>query len=467
MPKLFIRIFLSFWLLLALISIATFAAISERLDRRQASLREVAPIARIAEAVAKAQQAADRGGRAALETWLRNVNERQPLPFFLVDDDGRDLLGRELPEYMDVAPGRRVMLFHASASPLSARPPPMLLAGPPPPPVVRLADGTEYLMVPDFGGVTVERLLVANAPFVAIVLAGMVLLSGLVCFLLARHVTQPLTQLQDVIHQWGRGKLAIRTSEGIRARDDELAALARDLDEMAERLHVLIESQQQLVSDVSHELRSPLARLVMASALLRRKSGENCLPELDRIEHEAELLAANINRILFLARLEAENRLLLSVPVDVSALARESVENVAIMHPDGPRLAFQGDDAILVPGDPDLLRTAFENILFNAVKYSRDTDTIDIDVSRHASGTPGVKIRVRDSGPGIPDEMLTKVFERFVRVDPARQTFTGGLGLGLSITKRAISLHGGSVHAANRQPSGLEIVIFLPAAAGT
>lgn len=467
MPKLFIKIFLSFWLLVTWFSATTFVAISEQVASRHARLREAAPLERIAESIAAAQAAADRG-LPALQAWLRETNDSEPVPVFLLDEHGRDLLGRELPAYLDGARRRIEFLPGIPEAPPTMRSKALFLAMPGMPvqvvrdasPLVTLQDGTRYLFLPDFGGVTIGRLIAANAALVMSWFLAMLLSSGLVCFWLARHVTSPLKDLRALIHRWGSGKLAERSAPHIGARNDEFADLARELDDMAARLQALIDSQQQLLSDVSHELGSPLTRLVMAAALLRRRFGMDAFPELDRIEQEAALLGSNIERILFVAKLEAEKGLAARVPVDIGALARKSVDGVALLYPDdAPDIRFCSDGRSIVRGDPGLLRIALDNVLLNAVKYGRREGPIEVEVVRDGSA---VSVHVRDEGPGVPASMLQRIFERFVRVDPARHASTGGLGLGLAIAKHAVHLHDGSIVARNRALRGLEVVMSLP-----
>ena len=246
-------------------------------------------------------------------------------------------------------------------------------------------------------------------------------------------------------------------------RRDEVADLARDFDHMAERLQILISSQNQLLSDVSHELRSPLARLQVALGLARQRQQHQPNAELDRIEHEAECLNELIGQLLSLTRLESDTQLAHSEPVDVATLLAEVAENADFEARAANRqVSIVHSLSATIEANEPLLRSALENVVRNAVRYTDENTSVDITL-QHDPEHPGwLLVQVHDHGPGVPDDMLTNLFEPFVRVGDARDRESGGYGLGLGIAERAIRLHGGVISASNDPNGGLNVRIRLP-----
>ena len=248
----------------------------------------------------------------------------------------------------------------------------------------------------------------------------------------------------------------------------EMVELMRDFDVMAERLEVLVDSQSRLLKDVSHELRSPLARLSVALGLARQKATPEIEGSLNRIELEADRLNQLIQRLLTISRLESGADGLRKSSLSLRELA-EQVCHDAEYESAGRhcRVVTEGEDEFLVEGDPDLLRSAVENVIRNATRYTAEGTTVEVKLERQDGPSGGeMVIHVSDSGPGVPQEALAKIFEPFYRLDDARNRQTGGAGLGLSIADRAIRLHGGQVRASNRKEGGLEVQIRIPTAAG-
>jgi two-component system sensor histidine kinase CpxA len=237
---------------------------------------------------------------------------------------------------------------------------------------------------------------------------------------------------------------------------------------MAERLEGLVDSQSRLLKDVSHELRSPLARLSVALGLARQRATPEIEASLNRIELEADRLNQLIQRLLTISRLESG-----ADGIRKSSLSlRELVEQVAHdaeYESSGRqcRVLADGDDEFLVEADPNLLRSAIENVIRNATRYTAEGTTVEVRLERQ-NGPNGEEmvIRVSDSGPGVPEAALAKIFEPFYRLDDARNRQTGGAGLGLSIADRAIRLHGGQLRASNRKEGGLEVEIRIPTSPG-
>jgi two-component system sensor histidine kinase CpxA len=228
----------------------------------------------------------------------------------------------------------------------------------------------------------------------------------------------------------------------------------------------MVTGERRLLSDISHELRSPLARLTVAAGIARRKGPESVWPMLDRIDVEAERLDDLIGKLLKLARLQQTSQQLEREPVDMTAL----VEGVAAdaefeAKPRGRSVTVQAEPGCRVEGDAELLRSAIENVARNAVRYTPEGSGVEIALGRRREeGEEYAVVSVRDRGPGVPDESLAKLFRPFYRVAEARDRQSGGVGLGLAITERVVSAHGGFARAANAPGGGLLVELFVPAA---
>jgi two-component system sensor histidine kinase CpxA len=294
-----------------------------------------------------------------------------------------------------------------------------------------------------------------------------VLSSGLVCYLLARSLTSPVTRLRRAAQSLAAGDLSARTGAPTVGGRGEMVELMRDFDLMAERLETLVDSQSRLLKDVSHELRSPLARLSVALGLARQRETPEIEASLNRIELEADRLNQLIQRLLTISRLESGADGIRKRRLSLRELV-EQVAHDAEYESTGRqcRVTAEGDE-FLVEADPDLLRSAIENVVRNATRYTAEGTTVEVHLKRqNGSNGEELVIQVSDSGPGVPDEALAKIFEPFYRLDDARNRLTGGAGLGLSIADRAIRLHGGQLRASNRKEGGLEVEIRIPAASG-
>jgi signal transduction histidine kinase len=286
-----------------------------------------------------------------------------------------------------------------------------------------------------------------------------------VCFLLARYLVAPIDRLRHATRRMAGGDLNVRVSQSMRGRHDDLGLLATDLDTMAERVRNLLETKQQLLRDVSHELRSPLARLQLALSLARRQDNPS-ERHLARIACEADRLEQLIARTLKLARLERPAGIVEHVPVDIGELLKNIVTDVAIeADAQGCTVTLQADAALTVSGDLELLRSSFENIIRNAVRYSPPGSQVGITARRMKGPTNReecAEVIIYDQGPGVPEKDLALIFEPFYRVDAARDRAGGGEGLGLAIAARAVGLHNGVIEARNLQTGGLVVSVTLP-----
>ena len=335
----------------------------------------------------------------------------------------------------------------------------------------RLPDGT--VVRPPSLAWRVWSSLVDQPGELALRLFAVFLTAGILCFGLARYLTAPVLRLRDATHQFASGNLGVRVGPAVGKRRDELAELGRDFDVMAERIESLLTTQRQLMSDVSHELRSPLARLNVALALARQRAGEEATGPLDRIEVEAEQLNVLIGRVLALSSFESGasepefasvnlNRLIDDVTVDADFEAKAKEAGVKV----------KTSEPCSVRGDELLLRSAIENVVRNAVLYTASGTDVEIcltfaDMVANDSSGDGTTSRcavisVRDHGPGVSDDQLAHLFEPFYRIADSRDRESGGTGLGLAITERAVRLHGGTVDARNATDGGLIVEIRLP-----
>jgi two-component system sensor histidine kinase CpxA len=457
MHSLYWRIFLAFWAALALILVGTVTvavnATSHRTDR---------PWVQRGQLYAQAARAFESGGAQALKGWLQSLPSEPFGRTFVVGPDGGEMLGRPLPPTLSAAASGAVAGGAHPATPGAIAPIGGAL-------VLVTAGGSTYHVV--IGPVRDSPRLFGEleqpgVPFAILAIALGV--SAAVCLVLARYLASPVDRLRIATRQMAAGDLNVRVQPALRRRQDDLGLLAADLDAMAERLRQLLEARQQLLRDVSHELRSPLARLQLALSLARRERAE---PErhLARIGSEADRLEQLIARTLKLVRLERPAHALEQLPVDVGELLRQIVADVAIEADDrGCHVQLDTGTGLVVSGDPELLRSAFENVIRNAVRYSPSGATVAIRAHRErAEGAEAaVQVSVHDGGPGVPDKDLGLIFEPFYRVDAAREhRGAGGEGLGLAIAARAVALHGGRITARNLEESGLAVTVTLPALA--
>ena len=284
--------------------------------------------------------------------------------------------------------------------------------------------------------------------------------SALMCLVIAHYLTKPIERLRDATHELARGNLDIRAGENLGNRHDEIAELVRDFDTMAGELRTQIQSERNLLSGVSHELRSPIARIRLALALARDASDEERAEMLNRIEQDTIQLDSMLEQILAVARLESGQQqpkfeqLALNEIID-DVLHDAKFEAAAT----GAEISYRPGAEVKVNGDPGLLRSAIENVVRNAIFYSGETGKIEVRLDK---ANAEAVVSVRDNGPGVPESALPLLFKPFYRVDDSRGTNTGGMGLGLAIVRNAVAVHGGSVSAKNVSPHGLEVELRLP-----
>jgi two-component system sensor histidine kinase CpxA len=456
MHKLFWKIFASFWLTLIIFTAALMFAASSYLEhiRTQQDIGSVR--ARLSDYLEQAQAIAQRKGIQELREWLERLDRSEAVPIFLIDEAGQDLLQREIPPDIS-ARLERLERRREHARRMDRKRHRRLE------PIV-LADGSVYHMVPDFQSITLLRIL-QRPRVIALPVTIAALISILACMLLSRYLTLPLERLRRAAQRIAAGDLAQRVAPSMGRRQDEIADLAGAFDGMAERLERAFNAQRQLLSDASHELRSPLARLQVALELARQRSRGDAEEELDRIELEIERLNELIGQLLKFSRLEAGVDAAHIEQVDMRELL-EGVVADAQFEAESKGCKARLDETLeaVVNGNGLLLRSAIENVIRNAVRYTKPGTAVEISMLKDAEKSGGIIIHVRDHGPGVPQEILPHLFEPFVRVEAARDRYSGGHGLGLAIADRAIRLYGGSIAARNEHDKGLNVLIHLPLA---
>ena len=448
MHSLYWRIFLSFWLALALILVGTVTvAVNVAIQKRSER-----PWIQREQLYTQAEQAFRTGGPDSLKSWLNGMRNQEPFNrIFVVDPSGRELLHRPLPGFIR-SPHDSPSQPDRTTAPIAPIGGALVLAGP---------TGPYHVIV---GPLALKQRLFGDleqpgVPTATLTIALVV--SGVICFLLARYLVAPVDRLRLVTRQLAAGDLNVSVSGSLKGRQDDLGLLAADLDSMAGRLRSLLESKEQLLRDVSHELRSPLARMQLALSLARRtQSGVE--RHLDRIACEADRLEQLIARTLTLARLERTSDGVERVPIDVGDVLTNIVADVAIeAEAQGCSVALNTDPALWVCGDIELIRSTFENVIRNAIRYSPSGSQVGID-AHPGAGHTHAEIVVRDQGPGVPEKDLALIFEPFYRVGAARDRAGGGEGLGLAIAARAVAVHGGAIEASNVPGGGLSVCIELP-----
>jgi two-component system, OmpR family, sensor histidine kinase CpxA len=450
--SLFVKIFLSYWVAQALFFIlAMLVATALRPSREISNLQ-----AQEQKFLADALQAHQSGGDTATWRYLRNVHDTQHVRVFIFDETGKDILDRRPPEWMDHA--RRGEMRPADTFWGRFKPMQFLRAS------MTGPDGHHYVMITEMAPEPHPFFFFHGAPGMGLMIG--IISSGLVCYLLARYLTSPIVRLRAATQRLAEGDLSARAGLPRSGRHDETAELMRDFDHMAERLENLVAAQRRLLTDISHELRSPLARLNVALELARQRSGSEAAGALDRIDRESTRLNEMIQRLLTLVRLEAGEDALEKSPVSLQQLIAEIARDAAFEAQSRHcQVKVAIADDCVVMGSASLLHSAIENVVRNAIRYTDEGTSVEVRLEqRPLAGRDDAVVLVSDHGPGVPEDTLDKLFRPFYRIDDARRRQTGGAGLGLSITARAVSLYGGSVRASNRPQGGLAVEIRLPLA---
>lgn len=377
-----------------------------------------------------AKQAFLNGGKSGLDTYLESQHFLYPKIRFFFLDKGRDLVTG--------ADRSRLLAMARSAWTRFSIGSPVIVAVP--------SAGSEQALIVYVSAENALR----YWPYFLLLLAVIALL----CWALTFQFASPLNNLSGVVRRFGAGDLTVRVNS---RRHDEIGDVGRAFDQMANRIETLLTAERRLLQDISHELRSPLARLSFAAELARTSSDREGAAL--RVNKEIERLVDLVESLLEVTRAEGDPAARTLTNVAFDELIRELIEDCGIeAAARNCRFILKGSSALNLRADPELLRRAIENILRNAIRHAPAGSEIDVTLQ---SGAANASLSVRDYGSGVPADALANIFRPFFRVDSSRDTATGGVGLGLAIAQRAILVHHGQVRAENAEP-GLRVSIDLP-----
>jgi signal transduction histidine kinase len=470
MRTLFIKIFLSFWLAMALTSIAYSILVlkteigqgsklrqSVRADRRQVAGEMLTLFGQVAPALY------EKKGPVSLDRYAVKAAGATEPRAFLFDAKGRPLgADRDIPPAVLAAAAEAAQSgslksgtskeYIALAQPVAGPAGPSYIAAVGMVALPSWAAQRWEPIVRSFG----IRMLVA------------LLFGGIICYVLAWRLTAPIRRLRTAAQRLASGDLSARVGEARGKRGDEVADLGLDLDRMAERIETLMESQRRLVRDVSHELRSPLARFNVALGLARQHCSSAADRYFDRIEQDAGRLNELIGELLSLSLMESGAEQFVRAPLALDSLVAHVARDADFeAESRGKNVVIIACEPLTVNGNGELLRRALENVVRNAVRYTGDGMVVEIALRKvQEEGGGHAVITVRDFGPGVPEAALDKLFLPFYRVGDARDRQSGGTGIGLAITERSVRLHRGTVTASNAAGGGLLVEIRMPVAAG-
>lgn len=442
-----LKLFWWFWLTAAIAVVASHMigklAEEEQFRNRGETMGEIAALYG-----EKAVSIFDRSGSGAALDYITGLQRTIRITGYLFDENGKEMLGQPVPDYIGeiLAEARKkngpARSFERGrplfAVPLESRPG-RIFAG-----------ALPNLFKEKSSAATLYRLLAA------------VFAAALLSWILAVRLTRPLKELGKTMRAFAAGSLDAREKRAARRKDD-IGVLARDFNAMADRIEELLKGQRRLLADVSHELRSPLTRLGVGLELARRNIPEGNGDAYDRMETELARVEGLIASLLKLSRLDALDRPEVRQPIDLSALLGQIAEDgdfEGAAH--GRGVSADILPGVTITGDPALLRSAVENLVRNALRYSPEGETVVLSLKLRDE--EWIRILVEDRGPGVPEGELENIFTPFHRVERARERTLPdeGCGLGLAIAGRAAALHGGTVTAQNRPEGGLAVEIVLP-----
>ncbi|MBF0193374.1 MAG: HAMP domain-containing protein [Magnetococcales bacterium] len=374
------------------------------------------------------------GIKSLLEALLQHKYRDQ---LIIVDDQNREILGRPVPPFHKNLPGKidRIKMADPLVTQSLEGRTYYLYAGPPRPSLLRLISLFPWLFV------------------------MLIIVSAVVVFLIARHFTRPIQQLRETSLKLAEGNMSSRCPSPPTLLPDELNSLSQDFNFMAERLENLFYAHKRLLRDVSHELRSPLARIRLASELVK-PNGSDSQDNLNHLKMDLERLDELISQVLILSRPDHLKPIQQEDWIDLVGLIQTVVENVnyeAIQLNKHFETSFC--EETIIKGDGRQLSSAMENIIRNALRHTPDKGWIKVQARKNSEI---ISIQILDQGEGVPDDQLEQIFKPFFRSDEARDRERGGSGLGLAIAARIIADHHGKITAKNRSEGGLEMTIDLP-----
>ena len=456
MRNLYWKLFLFFWLAITLMIFSSAWFTSELAGEVSADYQTQGLLKDSANAAAIIYQT---GNMAALKAWLYYLKTQHGIDAFLTQQTDQNhlvFLGEPLFE------SQEERLYHQKAIREKLVHMPLPLQKP-------LREGDVLVSSPIAEKNNIYRLILAKPPVTQSLFAAnwqtllirllfASFISGIICYILSRYLTKPLAMLRSAARKIGSGQLSIRVLPKIGKRRDEIYELASEFDLMTKQLELSTASQQRLLRYISHELRSPLARLRVALELLRKRLGPQIpTTELNRMSLESERLNELIHEILTLARLDLPKQNQRFVLVNLTELLKDVINDVNFEIQKTPlKVSITSKEFYQIMGNPHVLRSAFENIIRNAITHAKTNVDVGLSLKNHPKA--GVLITIRDYGKGIVKEDLPKLFEPFYRTETSQK----GYGLGLTIVKKTIKLHHGTIQMTNHPQGGLLVSIFLP-----
>ena len=452
MPKLFWKIFLWFWGAMLIVNGAlVFSVFSIRSVAEQNHAQLMMSLQ-----ARKAAEIFESQSPKPFVDNLRDFGQAADMHFSLYRSDGSDVLGAP------TDPTTRLWVSEAAQDEKTHFPkrygPPLMLQATTGP------SGAKYILSAEHASLPFAHFVRGGIGTQSLRLLAVALAAALVCLALAHYIASPILHLQSVSRRIATGDLTARVRKRLTSGRDEIAGLSRDFNLMAEQIETLLHSQSQLLQAISHEMRSPLARLTLAAGLAKGTRPPESDGLLERIETEAERIEQMLAQLLTLARLDRGAMSFPRIPVELSLLLTDIVSDASFeAFAVNRSVVLTHADSCLVNGSDALLRSAIENVIRNAIRYTRQSSTVEVSLKlRNAEEQDFAVIHVKDEGPGVPYAELSQIFKPFYRVSSARERETGGTGLGLAITDRAVQLYHGSVAARNRIEGGLDVEIRLP-----
>jgi len=456
MRSLFVKIFLGFVVVVILVgtSLETSSILANYYEVRwQMVLHSIMPME-----AEKCARLYEQSGKQAVEDYLDELQKQRSVRFYFFDEDGNSLIDRGAPEIILRLAKSKEGLERTARQNLSMVDPRRgigmrLVPGPSGKRYVLAFQQSPNLIMPVSEAV-------GTHPYLRLLVVG--LLGTGLCLLLTLHITKPIRRLRAATQNIASGKLKTRVDKSVRRRHDEIGMLGRDFDQMANQIEALVAAQRELLGDVSHELRSPLARMIVALGLLKQASPDEAVEYLNRINTEAERLDKTIGQLLTLTRIESGAELAQRERFDFTNLVQEvAADGDFEARAHHREVKMTRADACTISGIPEMLRSAIENVVRNAIRYTPEGTTVEIALERFAEGDEKVGLTIRDHGPGVPKIMLAGIFQPFQRV-PTAENNSEGAGLGLAIADRVVQMHNGQIRAVNADDRGLIVEIILP-----
>ncbi|HEY0162524.1 MAG TPA: ATP-binding protein [Edaphobacter sp.] len=447
MRSIFVRVFLTFWFASALM-IVSMAVISSLTNAHPLAHRW---LARSLDLYAKtAVDLYEQGGETQLQEYLAAIQDNSRITATLLNGSSNlstNPVPSEALALLTRAQSEQHSVYALQSQWLGV--------------VRQERDGKTYFFVAQVNPARTYGSLIDPRKFLFRV-AMVLLISATLCGLLARSITRPIRSLQRTATELAKGDLSARASPALAGRNDELASLAHEFDRMAERVQLLLDQQKLLLRDISHELRSPLARLNVSAELVQRGDTASAA----RMQADIRSLEKMISDLLTLARIDASDKHSRKEAVHIGRLVQQIVKDASFEGvTEGKSVVQTGVFDRHVTADPGLLHSCIENVVRNALKHTPARGVVEVNIADASShDAPMIAVTTTDEGKGVPEHALEQIFDPFFRLASSDSHRQGGAGLGLSISRRIATLYGGEITAHNLDHSGLEVRLRLPTA---